>query len=76
MTLEISHEQDKRVTKNCEAFLRHLGDFGRHLGATRRQMAPRGCQNGAQNPSKIDAEIDAKINTEKVSKKVTQVIQN
>ena len=41
VTLEISHEKDKRITKNCEDFLRHLGDLGRHLGATRRQMAPK-----------------------------------
>ena len=74
VTLEISHEKDKRITKNCEEFLRHLGDFGRHLGATRRQMAAQGGQSGAPNPSKIDAEIDAKINTEKVSKNMRKVV--
>ena len=67
VTLEISHEKDKRITKNCEEFLRHLG-------ATRRQMAAQGGQSGAPNPSKIDAEIDAKINTEKVSKNVRKVV--
>ena len=36
VTLEISHEKGQPGTKNCEAFWRHLGDFGRLLG-TRRQ---------------------------------------
>ena len=39
VTLEISHEKGQPGTKNCEAFWRHLGDFGRHLVAS---WAPRG----------------------------------
>ena len=42
VTLEINHEKSKRITKNCEAFWRHLGDFGCHLVSS---WAPRGSQN-------------------------------
>ena len=42
MTLEISHEKGQRGTENCEAFWRHLGDFGRLLGTS---WAPRGYQH-------------------------------
>ena len=53
MTLEISHEKGQRGTENCEAFWRHLGDFGRHLVPS---WAPRGSQNRAfwhQEASKV-----------------------
>ena len=43
-TLEISHEKGQPGTKNCEAFWRHLGDFGCHLVSS---WAPRGSQNRA-----------------------------
>ena len=63
----------QRGTKNYAPLGHHLGDIGRHLGPSWRQMTAQGCQNGAQNLLKIDAEIDAKINTEKVSKNMRKV---